>query len=90
MHRGELAQVMGPHLGVNFPLPESHVKAAGTHRLDVSGPLVNEYDIEPGIREVGGDTTSVRAGAENCDFLAHDISKMKGVAPRRRVVGEKD
>jgi hypothetical protein len=68
------------------------MKAVGAHRLDVRGPLVNEYDIEPGIREVGGDTTSVRAGAENCDFLAHDISKVKGrraATTRRRREGLK-
>ena len=73
MHRGELAQVIGPHLGVDLSLPQSHLKAVGAHGLDVGGPLVDDHDIKPGICEVGRDATSVRAGAENCDFLAHDV-----------------
>jgi hypothetical protein len=79
--------MMGPHLGVNFSLPESHVKTVGAHRFDVGGPLVDDYDIEPSIREVGGDTTSVRSCAKNCDFLVHEVN---GLAPRWRVVIERD
>jgi hypothetical protein len=51
------------------------MEAARPHCLDVSGPLVDEHDIEPGIGEVGGDATAVRAGAENCDFLFHHVPK---------------
>jgi hypothetical protein len=47
MHRGELAQVMRPHLGVNLSLPESHPKAVGAHRLNVSGPLINDPTSSP-------------------------------------------
>ena len=81
---------MGPHVGMNFSLPESHMKTVGAHRLDVSGPLIDKYDIEPSIREVGGDTTSVRPGAENCHFLVHGIFKVNGPTRRRRVVIERD
>src|SRR5262249_29993067 len=74
MHRSELAQMIGPHLGVYLSLPERHMEAVGAHGLDVRGPLVDEHDIEPGIREIGCDTTAVRAGTKNCDFLFHGRS----------------
>jgi len=49
------------------------MQTVGAHCLDVSRPLIDQYDVEPSIREVGGDTTSVRPGAENCDFLVHYV-----------------
>ena len=72
VHRGELAQVIGPHLGADLALPELHVQAVQAHRLDVGGPLVDQHDVEARVGEVGGDATAVRAGAEDCDFLIHD------------------
>ena len=43
MHRGEFAQVIGPHLGVDFALPQRHVQAVCAHRLDVRRPLVDQH-----------------------------------------------
>jgi hypothetical protein len=81
--------MIGSYFGVYLSLPEGHMEAVGAHGLDVSRPLVDQHDIEAGIREVGRDATSVRASTENCDFLVHDISKAKGIARRRSGVIEK-
>src|SRR5262245_60824738 len=76
-HRSELAQMIGSHLGVYLSLPERHMESVGAHGLDVRGPLVNEHHIEPGIREIGCDTTAVRAGTKDCDFLFHGLSRRR-------------
>ena len=77
VQRGEVAQVIGPHLGVDLALPQRDMQAVGAHGLDMGRPLVDEHDIEPRIGEVGRDAASVGAGAENGDFLVHRVSKAR-------------
>jgi hypothetical protein len=51
------------------------MQAARPHRFDVSGPLVDEHDIEPGIGEIGGDATPFAPVPRTAIFFFHHVPK---------------